>query len=320
MLNTLTDLERSVFFEAARSGGDFKAVAEAHDHTVKEVTQIFERAQGVVVRYRFGEPNSSWPTQIEIARKLNVSAVTAQRRLHPHRFTGIRCKPPGKRCGVRFPPEIAEGIYQTHAVLLSYPPKGNTLSLNEICVRCKIEYSLALRLITFLGILGIKTRDGDNRLYTTYPSSTPETLDRFRLPDHGGWLTANGIAGILDVDPATVRKRLKTMRENPACGLEWEVRASRLNRKPAIHYPPSTVELVRDLKDRGYPPAGDWITAHRIEALTGISNSTIVRSLKRGGIRSERRVNANNRVLVHYPPEAEEAAKRLHRPKSRTTA
>jgi hypothetical protein len=114
---------------------------------------------------------------------------------------------------------------------------------------------------------------------------------------NASWLTEYAIGQRLDVSPhGWVRPRL---RPYWASGIRCRVGGPSGRR-----YPPAVTQQLTELRagELAIPPIGDWLTAHRLEALTGMRTQRIKRTLARFGIAPQRRMLPNRKIHWCYPP------------------
>ena len=142
------------------------------------------------------------------------------------------------------------------------------------------------------------------REFPHYPPDAFDVLQDFMdviPPPAGNWLTANAIEGLLGKSGNWVAKRLEDSYLSTGEPRLDDMGVER------IHYPPATVQLLKDELEQlnSHEVTGDWATISTLEARLGMHAVTLTRLMEKIEIESEIRLDLKGRPKLHFSPETQ---------------
>jgi hypothetical protein len=142
------------------------------------------------------------------------------------------------------------------------------------------------------------------REFPHYPPDVFDVLQGFMNntpPPAGNWLTANAIEDLLGKSGNWVAKRLE---DSYLPSGEPRLDDMAVER---IHYPPSTVQSLKDelVQLNSHEIAGNWATISTLKARLGMHAVTLTRLLDQIEVESELRLDLKGRPKLHFSPETQ---------------
>ncbi len=142
------------------------------------------------------------------------------------------------------------------------------------------------------------------REFPHYPSDVFDVLKDFMdvtPPPAGNWLTAYAIEDLLCKSGNWVTKRLEDSYLSTGEPRLDDMGVER------IHYPPATVQLLKDELEQlnSHEVAGDWATISTLEARLGMHAVTLTRLMEKIEVESEMRLDLKGRPKLHFSPETQ---------------
>lgn len=132
-----------------------------------------------------------------------------------------------------------------------------------------------------------------------YPREAVKTLREitFSTPPDEDWYTIPDLVEFTGRDREWVLSRIAATTIKPE--LRWQVVSGR----KFFHYPPDTLDVLREAMEHRPEPAGDWLTARAIEVILHKSRRWVSDQLKDSyASLGEPRLDDNSVERVHYPP------------------
>lgn len=152
-------------------------------------------------------------------------------------------------------------------------------------------------------IIDLNSIEAEERYVPRYGLTScysPQSVERIKhilksIKPQGDWVTANFIAQALGLTYYRVLSLIKL------AGIKGEERFSETANRVHTHYPPATLQLVKEMVD-GIKHHGGWHTSERIQKLTGRSHGWVRKRLEGDRFPREMRLAKNNVPRMHYPP------------------
>lgn len=142
------------------------------------------------------------------------------------------------------------------------------------------------------------------REFPHYPPDTFDVLQDYMdvlPPPAGNWLTAHAIEGLLGKSGNWVSKRLE---DSYLSSGEPRLDDMGVER---IHYPPTTVELLKSELEqlKSHESANDWATISTMEMRLGMHAVTLTKLMEQIEVESEIRLDLKGRLKLHFSPETQ---------------
>lgn len=150
-----------------------------------------------------------------------------------------------------------------------------------------------------LGIYPEFANDDDGRRTVLYPKSTAMLTREVLLhcPPADGWYTATDLMNYFNKSYRWIVKNAKQV------GIDTKPRTLIGSNEITPHYPPHIIEALSEVVENLPPPAGDWMTSHKMAMVLRKSRRWVEDRIVVYKECAEVRLGNKNIPSVHYPPE-----------------
>lgn len=150
-----------------------------------------------------------------------------------------------------------------------------------------------------LGIYPELVDEDDGQKTLLYPKSTAVLVREVLLhcPPADGWYTPTDLMNYFNKSFRWIVKNAKQL------GIDTEPRMLLGSHEITPHYPPHVIEALFNVVENLPPPAGYWMTAHRMSVLLRKSRRWVEERASAYKEHAEMRLGDKNIPSMHYPPE-----------------